>query len=195
MIDNALYNELRPFLHPGEDVLWAGRPGVGSAPKQSGFSVIFMIFWLGFAVFWTVMATAIGGFFGIFGLLFIAIGIGVFYNMFFGRKKSMNSSVYAVTNTRAIIIASLPRKGRTCTEYHFATLFTMSLENLEGNRGTIRFAPAEDYGYGMTIGGGMHTGYGRRRGYYDPTREFTTAFLMIDDVHTVYQLISEQIGR
>ncbi len=194
-MDRTLYQELRPFLHPGEDVLWIGKPGAGSAPKQSGFVVIFLIFWLGFAVFWTVMATAMAGFFGIFGLLFVAIGIGIFYNMVFGRKKSMQSSVYAVTSTRAIIIAHLPRKGLTCTEYLFSALSTMSLENIEGNRGTIRFAPAEDYGYGVTIGGGMHSRYGRRRGYYDPTREFTTAFLMIDDVHTVYRMISEQIGR
>ncbi len=192
---NECYREIQPYLHAGEEILWVGKPSAGSAPRQSAFSIVFMIFWLGFAVFWTVTAAAMAGFMAIFGLLFVGIGIGIFYNMFFGRKKSMNSSIYAVTETRAIIIADIPRRGKTCTEYVFANHMGVSVENVQGNIGTIRFAPNDDYGYGVHVGSGMHAGYGRRRGYYEPGREFTTAFLMIDDVYTVYHMISERIGK
>ncbi len=42
-----------------------------------GCLLVFALFWTGFSVFWTAMASLGGGLFGLFGLPFIAIGIGL----------------------------------------------------------------------------------------------------------------------
>jgi len=43
------------------------------------FLLFFALFWTGFSVFWVIGASAVGGIFGLFGLPFVAIGIGMLY--------------------------------------------------------------------------------------------------------------------
>jgi hypothetical protein len=78
------------------------------------------------------------------------------------------------------------------TEYVFANLANISLEDVQGDTGTIRFVQPMPYYNGYHYG---NTYYGRRRGGYDARRELSTAFFMIDGVHEVYRMISEQLGR
>ncbi len=185
---NELYRELEPYLRPEEEVLWVGKPCTTRNLPTTPILMLFPLFFLGFALFWTVMATAMGGAFGLFGLPFVAVGIWMLYYFAVGNKRQLARTVYCVTDYRAVILTHR-RHGTDCTEYVFSMLSSVNLESVQGNTGTIRFAPVERY-Y-------EEYGYGRhRRGYaYDTARQFTTAFLMIDDVHTVYRLISEQIER
>ncbi len=185
-----LYRALQPYLEPDEDLLWIGRPSSFQNKNISPFTVIFLIFWLGFAVVWTITAFSMsGGFFGIFGLVFVAFGIGMIYSMSGGRKRILQQTVYAVTDRRAIILATLPRKGTTCTEYIFKNLPRVSLENIQGNVGTIRFSPE------VPLVGWHHNRVRTTPGMsYDSYYEITTAFYMIEDIHTVHRLISERLG-
>ena len=185
---NDLQRELQPFLRYDETLLWSGRPGKIPAAQTSPVLPIFAIFWIGFAVFWTIAATAVGGPFGLFGVFFIFIGGFTFYNAFFGKRNFLKNAVYAVTDKRAIIITH-DKHGTNCTEYVFSRLRAVNLESVNGNTGTIRFAEErlyEEYG---------HTLY-RRRTITDSSikRSAVSAFFMIDDVHRVYQLISEQLN-
>ncbi|MBQ8497449.1 MAG: hypothetical protein IJ489_08365 [Clostridia bacterium] len=184
--NNDLYYQIKPYLNQDETLLWTGKPA-GNAPIQNApFLVIFMIFWFGFAVFWTVSATAAGGFFGIFGIFFIAFGAFGFYNAIFGQNRVLKNAVYAVTDRRAIILTN-GRNGINCAEYIFANLPHISLESVNGTRGTIRFVQnTMQYDY-----------YGGRRYHHNHSTAWhtQTAFIMIEDVHSVYRLISEQIGR
>ena len=187
MEQRDLYREVSPFLRSNEELLWTGTPGKIPASQTPPFLPIFAVFWMGFAVFWTITATAIGGPFGLFGVFFIVIGGAFFYNAFFGKKNLLKTAVYAVTDRRAVIITH-DRNGTNCTEYVFSSLSSVNLESVNGNIGTIRFA--EEYPYVR-----YHTG--RRGTVHADTvkRSAVAAFFMIDDVHRVYHLISEQLEK
>jgi|GEM_PF-1138920 len=184
-----LRSEVQPFLRHGEELLWTGAPGKIPASQTSPVLPIFAVFWMGFAIFWTIGATAAGGVFGLFGIFFILFGGIMFYNMFFGRRNLLKNAVYAVTDRRAIIVTH-DRHGTNCTEYVFSNLPCVNLESVNGNTGTIRFEEEHIYTE-------YHSGLSRRRSVTPDTvrKSAVSAFFMIDDVHRVYHLISDQLNR
>lgn len=186
---NELYRELQPYLRADEQVLWTGKPYTSRSYHISPFFAIFSLIWCGFAVFWMISATAIGGPFGLFGIPFVCVGVYLLYSVFVGQKKTLSAAVYAVTDRRALILLH-ERNGANLTEYVFSNLSSIGLEDVQGNTGTIRFVQPMPYYNGC--GNGY---YGRRRGYYDRRRELSTAFFMIDNVHEVHRMISERIGH
>ncbi len=180
---------LRHYLGAGEEVLWTGRPCRSAKSKAQGGLVFFAVFWLGFALFWTISATAIGGPFGLFGIPFLGIGIWMIYNSTAGLKKRYENTVYAVTDSRALILYRSHR-GENLIEYRYDRMNNILLSDVNGNVGTIRFEqPYDDYYYG----GNRH--YGRRRRGYNAMDMGNYAFVLIDDVHTVYRMISERISN
>ena len=189
MEQRDLYSEVRPFLHPSETVLWTGNPGKIPSSQTSPILPVFALFWMGFAVFWTISATMAGGVFGLFGLFFIFFGGFMFYNIFFGKRNLLKNAVYAVTDYRAIIITH-DRNGTNCTEYVFSALSSVNLESINGNSGTIRFAEEQIYTE-------YNNGWNRKRtiSHANIQRSAVTAFFMIDNVHEVYRLISEQLNN
>lgn len=99
-------------LESGERLLWHGKPD----PKRGLLAtipiVLFAIPWTGFAVFWTAAASGLffndsePGFlslFGLFGVPFILVGLGMLTSPYWLYKKA-KQTVYALTNRRAIII-------------------------------------------------------------------------------------------
>ncbi len=193
MTQSELYDALRPYLRPGEQVLWMGQPTQTRAPGNVVFMTVFSLFFAGFAVFWMAMAATAGGFFFLFGVPFLLVGAGLLYSTTAGRKKALGSSVYAVTETRALILVTLPLRGTDMREYVFSMLSGVNVENVQGNVGSIRFedAHAVQFEHGVR--------YGRyRRGStvsYSTDRDLMTAFLAIENVHSVYHMISERIGK
>jgi hypothetical protein len=186
---NDLQREVQPFLRYDETLLWTGRPGKISSSHTSLFLPIFAIFWMGFAVFWTITATAASGALGLFGVFFIFMGGFLFYNAFFGKRNLLKNAIYAVTDQRALII-TYGRYGTDCTEYLFSGLRGVNLESVQGNVGTIRFAeecPYEEYGSTLY----------RRRYINQNTikRSAVSAFFMIENVHQVHHLISDQLDK
>lgn len=98
----------QPMLFSDEYIV---RCGEGRQTNSGGAPLPFAIFWTGFAIFWTAAAFVSGaGAFSLFGLPFIAIGVGLFIQIF----KGGNKEYYALTNLRVIIL-----KGKeTCAEYY-----------------------------------------------------------------------------
>ncbi len=176
--------ELSPYLHKDEEILWMGQPYTTTKYKPNPFLLIFMLVWTGFAVFWTVAASTAGGLFGLFGLPFLAVGIGMLYMATIGGKKRMQNTVYAVTDRRAIILTN--GRSTNMTEYIFSRLPSISLEQVQGTTGTIRFQPEVIY----------HNYRGRynRRSSMTITESDNMAFVAIDEVQKVYNLISERIS-
>ncbi len=187
--NNDIYYEIRPYLHPNEEILWAGRPTSNSLSGKARFSALSSVFFIGFAIFWMAMASMAGGPFFLFGIPFLIVGVIQFYKTTFAQKNGLKTSIYVVTETRALIIVTQPRTGTNCKEYVFSNLPSVTLENVQNDIGTIRFEAVEMYQY-------EYRGFNRRHttAYY-PERELTTAFVMINDVHKVYHLISERLGR
>ena len=184
--DGSLYNEIRSFFHDGEQILWLGKPCQSANVPTSPFLVIFSIFWLGFAVFWTVTAASAGGAFGLFGIPFLCIGVYLVYTVTVGKKRKLERTVYAVTDRRAMIVYH-GYNGSACTDYYFNHHNNVSLSQVKGSIGTICFEQAYD---GYHYGGYGHRYRGRPIGY-----EHKTSFIMIDNVHDVYRIISERISE
>ena len=173
-----LSRQVHPFLLDGEELLWCGKPFSSVSYRPPVFLVVFSIFWLGFALFWTVSATAIGGPFGLFGIPFLAVGIALLYRVLIGQKATYERTVYAVTDLRVIMTVET-RGGTQCHELSLATLPTVSMCRVRGTVGSISFLPLMADRYGRRTVRGM--------GFF--------AFESIDSVQEVYRLISQQVAR
>ena len=179
---------LRTFLHDGEEVLWTGRPYSGAPYRPPLSGVISSLFVVCFSLFWMALAATGSPFFALFGTPFLAIGLYTFATVVFGAKRQMARTLYAVTDRRAIILTE-NRRGTECTEYVFSRMQSVRMDRVQGNVGCIRFR--DDIPYG-----GVNYRVATTR-YHVPAssgNELRMAFLMIDNVHTVYRLISERIG-
>ena len=89
------YGFARAYFLPDEYELWRGKSN-GVNPRQKMLMIPFGIFFLAFAIFWTVSATRIGGPFGLFGIPFIAVGA---YTVF-GRNIVGKKTYYVITNKK-----------------------------------------------------------------------------------------------
>ena len=74
--DNTLW--IRPYLEPGEQILWLGKPEtLHLFTAQDVFLIPFSLLLFGFAVFWEITAFRMGApwFFPLFGSFFVMIGL------------------------------------------------------------------------------------------------------------------------
>ena len=98
------------YLDRGERLLWEGEPAAGLRFRASDLPVSFFgLFFFGFAVFWTYMASGAmsmpGGFgyiFPLFGLPFLTVGFYLLVGRFFWDSYVRSKTRYALTNKRAI---------------------------------------------------------------------------------------------
>ena len=90
---NNEYEFARAYFLSDEYELWRGK-SKGMDPQQKITMIPFGIFFLGFAIFWTVTASATGGLFGLFGLPFIAVGS----YLVFGKGIVGKKTYYVITN-------------------------------------------------------------------------------------------------
>jgi hypothetical protein len=99
-------------LQSAESVTWLEQPIPGRAARATWPVVLFSVPWTAFAVFWMVGAAwgtsrahETGPFrvFPLFGLPFVAIGLGLFTSPFWARR-SARRTVYLLTDRRAIVL-------------------------------------------------------------------------------------------
>lgn len=111
-------------LTEGERILWTGRPDPAHDSVRIPFPTrIFMIFWLGFAVFWTVTATSAGGLFGLFGVPFVLIGLYMNFGYRITGRKRKEGIRYAITDRRVLIASD----GRDPFFHNFAVTPYLSI--------------------------------------------------------------------
>lgn len=164
-------------LLPGERVIWSGRAGAGIMfTAQDIFLVPFSLIWCGFAVFWTVMASGHGApvFFDVFGLAFVCVGVYFVAGRFVVDAWIRSGLRYAVTDRRALILRSGPLSDFTAVSLD--RLADIRLKEEANGRGTIRF--------GRSAGV-----WGGRGVSWSPALDPTPAFLAIDDVRRVFDLV------
>jgi hypothetical protein len=166
---------------PGERVLWSGEPGHGLYFQSADiFLVPFSLLWCGFAIFWTVTATSMGapGFFELWGLMFVTIGLYFVFGRFLVDMWMRRSTSYTLTNRRIVINRGGAFSRQTVI--NLADLPPVSL-NLRGSeRGTIRF-------------GESFNPWGRRGGFgiWSPSLDPTPQFIAIDNAQGVFDLINK----
>ena len=123
------YDFARAYFFPDEYELWRGK-SKGMNPNQKIVMIPFGIFFLGFAIFWTVGASAVAGPMGLFGLIFIAVGSYIV----FGKNIVGKKTYYVITN-RKIYRSQAGRVDMV----ELANLPPMRIEGHSNGAGSIYF--------------------------------------------------------
>lgn len=103
-------NELEQELGQGERVVWSAQPVAARFARGSIVLVLFGVVFTGFSAFWIVMALTIAVkatkfalLFPLFGVPFVAVGIGMLTSPIWMRKAA-ERTLYAITDRRALIV-------------------------------------------------------------------------------------------
>jgi membrane-bound ClpP family serine protease len=96
-------NEFAGILLPNERVLWLGIPQQGFRyDTQKIMTSFFDLFFFGFSLIWTVMASSMAGLFGLFGVPFMAVGFYLLVGHFIWDMLARRKTVYGVTEQRIL---------------------------------------------------------------------------------------------
>ena len=135
---------VRGMLHPGENLLWTGKPEkVRIFGKEDVFLIPFSLFWCGFVAFsvWNTWRDEDGGMFSkLFMIPFVAAGFWLLIGRFAVKLLSAKNERYALTSQRVIV-----RKGKTTKSLDLLDLPRMSVTQREDGSGDIRFGESTDY--------------------------------------------------
>lgn len=137
------------YLDLDETLLWQGAPGTGVRFGGADIAVgLFGCVFLAFALFWTFMVatlssgTEMGGFFPLFGLLFVAVGAFLVFGRPFWNAHVRRHTRYALTDRRAIVARSA--WGRSLKSYPIDE--DTQIDYRPGREATIYFAQEERRG-------------------------------------------------
>jgi hypothetical protein len=143
-----------PHLGQGEDLLWSGKPRQGLLFRKSDALFIPIgLFFIAFAVFWTVTTLEIVSasstqahlpffvtlIFPLFGFVFICFGLYMTVGRFMHDAWARRNTVYGITNRRALIRSGIFRSQ--LKSFHLRTLSNVSLEEKSNGEGTIQLGP------------------------------------------------------
>lgn len=132
-------NDWHGILDADEAILWQGRPDTAVVFQvRNIFTLIFGLFFSGFAVFWMLMASQAGGMFWMFGLLHFLVGVGVAFGPFLWSPWIRRHTWYTLTTTRAFIATNRPMAGKALKSYPI-TKETV-LEFADGDPASVYFA-------------------------------------------------------
>ncbi len=141
------YSFARSHLTAGEAILWQGKPGKGHLlTAQDAFMIPFSIFWCGFAIFLFVSASSAGGFFGLFGISFVCVGLYLVVGRFFHTAWLRKRTRYVITNKKIIRL-----RGSRIDMLDIKTMPPMRLEAFADGSGTIRFGEQLYYRRGASV--------------------------------------------
>ena len=133
-LPSQVRNRVEMELRSGERITWSGQPIPARFVRVSWLIVVFGIFWTAFSILWvagaifvTTRGSTPGPFklFPLFGLPFIAIGIGMLTSPIWLRKKAANMA-YVITNQRAFVLSQTWRKAT-----HIQNFSPKDLQSLE----------------------------------------------------------------
>jgi hypothetical protein len=165
-------------LLPREQVIWSAMPGQGLRfSARDWFLIPFSLLWGGFAVFWeiTVFHTRAPGFFRLWGVPFVAVGLYLIAGRFLVDAWLRGRTFYAVTDRRILILRVGPFGSLVALDRD--RLPDMRLSEAADGRGTIRFGqPAGQWGRG---------GFAAWTPSLDPTPQF----IAIEGVRSVFDRI------
>ena len=109
-LPDHLLTVIRSEIPEDEEILWAGQPDQWEASKRGWPIFGFAIPWTLFALFWMFAAAGFGmpnfsdgtGFFALFGIPFVLIGLFMLASPFL-MARTAKHTVYVVTHQRALI--------------------------------------------------------------------------------------------
>ena len=129
------YSFATPYFINGEYVLWRGKPGKGKLlTKSDVFMIPFSLFWCGFAVFWVVSTFQNAGFFSVFGIPFVGVGIYIVIGRFFHMAWLRKRTFYVITNHKII-----RKQGKKVNVLMGKSMPSYSVITYANGYGSIRF--------------------------------------------------------
>ena len=134
--DNTLW--IRPYLEPGEQILWLGKPEtLHLLAAQDVFLIPFSILWFGFAVFWEISVFRMGApwFFPLFGSFFVMIGFYLTVGRFLWKAYVLRHTLYAITDRKTLI-----RHGNHVEALQKYECPPLSVTHYRDGTGTIHFS-------------------------------------------------------
>lgn len=163
----------RPYITPGESILWKGRPGKGHLfTGHDIFMIPFSIMWCGFAIFWeaSVLTTPAPFFFKLWGIPFVCVGLYLVFGRFIWTAFIRKRTAYVITNKKIIRL-----RGNKIDILDGNNMPPVHVSAYKDGSGTIRFGQLDYYGR-------------RRNNSFDPN---SGLFVLenIPDVAKVQQLI------
>lgn len=140
--DHAVAARLQPYLRPGEELLWCGRPDPRVIFSVADALLIpFSVVWLGVALAFVAGSQSVGAppAFRAVGILFVLIGIYLLAGRFVTRWLGKRRTVYGITGDRVLIRAGSsfresPVKGGS-----------MTVRRRNGRHVTVVFEPFGSY--------------------------------------------------
>jgi hypothetical protein len=132
-------------IEPGEKILWQGRPDATRAGLKLVPVLVFAIPWLAFSIFWVVGAADYkvpdlskpGGFFPLFGLPFVLVGLFLLSVPYLGYRTAQRT-VYAVTSKRVLIL--ILGRTRKTTSYYPKDVKALEVTVRSNGKGDVVFA-------------------------------------------------------
>jgi hypothetical protein len=112
--------QLAPYLRPGEQLLWSGRPDPDIRFTSADvFLVPFSILWGGFALFWetTVIASGAPPFFVLWGVPFVVLGLYFMFGRFVYKRRNKLRTAYGLTTDRALVAVGTTTLHETPVEH------------------------------------------------------------------------------
>ena len=136
------FDPIQKRLMPHERILWKGTPIQGVMfTGQDLFLVPFSLLWAGFAIFW--LYNAVQGntplMFGIFGLVFVCIGLFMAVGRFIFDAWLRRRTFYAVADMRVLICRMAPMASLLSLDLNF--LPQVEVVDETDTRGSLRFGP------------------------------------------------------
>ncbi len=114
------------YLTRDERILWEGQPEPDvQLPRKSWLERIHGLFFLGFSIIWMIGASDGSGFFALFGLPFLAIGLYFVFGEQLFKKRALQRTVYAVSTKNCFIATS--NQGRKLKTYPITRSMTVEL--------------------------------------------------------------------
>lgn len=136
----------RPYVAPGDTVLWKGKPGKGHLlGPQDVVMIPFSIFWCGFAIFWEITALTSGApsFMALFGIPFVAVGLYITVGRFIHSAHTRKRTAYVITRHKII-----RARGNRIDVLDSKNMPPYRLVANRDGSGTIRFGENYYYAYG-----------------------------------------------
>lgn len=169
-----LYAFARPYMEPGEAILWKGTPGKGNLfTSQDVFMIPFSILWCGFAIFWEwgVIRTGFVPFM-IIGIPFVCAGLYFVVGRFFRKAWLRKRTAYVITNKKI-----LRARGNRIDMIQSRNMPPVQIQAFRDGSGTIIIGYPNNY---------------YRRNTLDSSQNLYNAFELenVPDVALVQQMIS-----
>jgi hypothetical protein len=142
--------ELARLLDAGESLIWAGSPKRGVLLRPTDALMIpFSLLWGGFAFFWEFGVVTSGAplLFRLWGVPFVLVGIYLIFGRFFADARVRASTVYGLTNRRAIIVSGV--FARTTSSLPLRTITDISVQERGDRSGTVLLGRPNPYAAGQ----------------------------------------------